>query len=484
MTQIAVVGGLNYEYTRTIGNYSNTYQSLLEKNPNDNLNATWELTRTYYKGFDGTYNIVNADIPSRNFAFPLGPIPIFKHYMNSCNGFQKLLVIQQKGNCGEFSQSIAYMMNDSTHLPTRVINYEGIDHMTPEIEINNQWWVFDIDYLTGNEPINSFNFFNSIPDDVRDNIANIYSSSEKDKSLLKEHGFNETSITITTILDMPANVWSGKGVEGATIQVFTQKNSHDPLVSKGITNANGKFSTILNKDKDYWIFTTYESNNQKLVGFSDLTNISSSNLSMNVSITNYDSPISIIGSTHEDIGSTTTSSIDLLTILYQIVIAGCAIGGLLLSIKNYLDRKSESVPDLKLQLEEWIDNTNLVKQKCIRCLISNRGKLPVKYENLGIFYNHNNSKIELYHFTWVSPSIEKYSAKTYGQDILFPNDSRMAIVRPQKLVRKLEELNITERKILIFIELKSAVGDLFVSDKISVNLSGIEPYDRDSNRIE
>jgi hypothetical protein len=189
--QLSIVGGLNYEYSKVVVSYSNTYQEFLTENPNDYLNASWHVTQKYYTGFGGTYNVIGAEIPSRNFGYVPYSDPIFEYYMNSMSGFQKLLVTQQKGNCGEFSQSISYLLNDSTHFPTRVINFEGIDHMTPEVEINNQWWVMDIDYLTSEKPINSYNFSSQIQEGVRDDIAYIYSSSHRENSLLKQHGFND-----------------------------------------------------------------------------------------------------------------------------------------------------------------------------------------------------------------------------------------------------------------------------------------------------
>jgi hypothetical protein len=139
--------------------------------------------------------------------------------------------------------------------------------------------------------------------------------------------------------------------------------------------------------------------------------------------------------------------------IYQAIIAGCAIGGLILSIKNYYDRKSDSNPKLKLKLEEWVDTTNFIKQKCIRCIIANTGRIPVKYENLGIFISYRGTNIELYKFKRVSISTEGYSATTFIPEIIVPHDSRMAIVHPQKIIQGLEENKIEERKIAIFVEL-------------------------------
>jgi hypothetical protein len=86
---------------------------------------------------------------------------------------------------------------------------------------------------------------------------------------------------------MPASDWNGRPIKGVTVQMFTSNSSLDPLISKGTTNENGQYSTILNSDKDYWIFATYSSGTQNLVGLAQISKIASGNLSVNVSITNY-----------------------------------------------------------------------------------------------------------------------------------------------------------------------------------------------------
>jgi hypothetical protein len=59
----------------------------------------------------------------------------------------------------------------------------------------------------------------------------------------------------------------------------------------------------------------------------------------------------------------------------------------------------------------------------------------------------------------------------------------MAIVHPQKIIQGLEENKIEERKIAIFVELKPSFGGSFKSNKLLVNLSNIESYNRDENQI-
>jgi hypothetical protein len=177
------------------------------------------------------------------------------------------------------------------------------------------------------------------------------------------------------------------------------------------------------------------------------------------------------------------SSIDWGLLAYQIVIGGCAIGGLILSIKNYFDRKSDSKPDLKLILGKWLDTTNPVKQNCIRCIIANQGKIPVKYEKLGLFMVYKRTEIELHEFKRVAIATESYSGTTSIPDIIKPNDSRMAPISPQKIVRGLEENKIHERNVTLFVRLKPSFGKSFDSNKLPMDLSGIDSMNPDANRF-
>jgi hypothetical protein len=288
--QFLIIGGINYNYSKFQEDYSNNYENYLIDHPNDFLNASWNITQKYYNSFSGTYAVEGAYIPNRELGKVYIPFenPIFDYYFNNMNGYQKMLVIQQKGNCGEISQAIALLLNETTHFPTRTVHFQGIDHMMPETEINDQWWVFDIDYLTMENPINSYNFSNYLDKGSRDNVANICPMNDT-ISLLQQHGFNETNITITSFEDIPGDSSNEKSIRGVTIEIFTLSNSHDPLVAKGVTDENGQFSTVLNSDKNYWIFATFQPLpfSQKLVGLAELSKIAPENLSINVNVTNY-----------------------------------------------------------------------------------------------------------------------------------------------------------------------------------------------------
>jgi hypothetical protein len=288
--QFSIIGGLNYEYQQISESYSVRYNQYLTTHPNDYVNASWDITERFRDIFLGTYGVQGTILPDRSLSATYLPIinPFLDNFFNNQNGYQKMLIVQQKGNCGEFAQSITFLLNDTTHLPTRFISFEGIDHMMPEIEVNNQWWVMDKVFLTPEKPIISSAFSNYIDESIRKNIANM-NSSTNENSLLKQHGFNETRIAITSYADYPGNVLNEKALKGVSIEVFTLSNSHDPLVAKGTTDDNGQYATVLNSDKDYWILATYEPIPlfPKLVGLGHISNITSDNLSVNVNVTHY-----------------------------------------------------------------------------------------------------------------------------------------------------------------------------------------------------
>jgi len=291
--QFIIIGGLQYEYLKIKDEYSIYYADYQNKNPNESLNASWELTQKYYNTFLGTYAVQGAFLPNRGLVQQYIPFvnPILDYYFSNMNGLKKMIIIQNKGNCGEFSQSIAFLLNETSQNPTRLVSFEGIDHMMPEISINNQWWVFDRVYLTPSKPINYQQFFSYIPSEVRNNIANMYFQRDT-PSLLKEHGFNETRYTITAISDLTSSGSDNIPMKDVNVEFYALNNSYDPVVAKGITDENGKFSATLNPDKEYWVVAKYEPLPilpvQKLVGVEYISRTTQTNLSIPLYLHKYD----------------------------------------------------------------------------------------------------------------------------------------------------------------------------------------------------
>ena len=95
--------------------------------------------------FDGTYG-KNEALPNRvltsNSGFYLGFTPLFWLYLEWLDGLEKLIVVQKKGNCGEFAVAIKTLLRDVTGLKTRVVSMEGFDHAFPELYWNGSWWGF------------------------------------------------------------------------------------------------------------------------------------------------------------------------------------------------------------------------------------------------------------------------------------------------------------------------------------------------------
>jgi hypothetical protein len=89
----------------------------------------------------------NESLPNRvlasNSGFYLGFTPLFAAYLEWFGGFEKLIVLQKQGNCGEFAIAIKTLLRDVTGLETRKVDMEGFDHTFPEVYWNGSWWVFD-----------------------------------------------------------------------------------------------------------------------------------------------------------------------------------------------------------------------------------------------------------------------------------------------------------------------------------------------------
>ena len=139
--QFVIVVGTELEYNNLKHSYSQQYISLIDDGYSE-VDATWNITNSYYGTYKGQYSNESAVIPSRQI--PLrGLNTVVLIYFYYFDGFPKLNTIQNCGNCGEFAASTSVLLKDVTGYNTRIIQTEGIDHAIPEININNEWWVFD-----------------------------------------------------------------------------------------------------------------------------------------------------------------------------------------------------------------------------------------------------------------------------------------------------------------------------------------------------
>lgn len=279
LVQLLVVFSIEVEYNNIKNHYSQEYISLTRKGV-DEVNATWLIVDSFGDEYNGVYGVKGSRIPSRQISCNTGLImlsfnPILLFYFFDFegmprDGYFKLIFVQNTGNCGEFASSMELLIKDVTGFDTRIVHMEGKDHAFPEININNEWWVFDKIYTTPSQPIKSNDYASFLF--TKDKRLFYYISDLKydtsEVSVLSEHGFNSSNLTITAIKDMTTNESDNEPINNAVVEIFAYVNSYDPLVNIGKTDENGQYSTILREDKEYLIIVKKE--NLKAIGFKDL----------------------------------------------------------------------------------------------------------------------------------------------------------------------------------------------------------------------
>ena len=278
LVQLLIVFSIEVEYSNIKSHYSQEYL-LHTRNGLDNVNATWLLVDSFNESYNGAYGSKGIRFPNRqisNYKIPMTIIsPIFRFYFFDIektpkDEFYKLLIVQNLGNCGEFASSIKFLINDVTRFDTRAINMEGADHEFPEININNEWWIFDRTYTTPSKPIKSYNYasFLFIENNGLFNCISDLIDCRNEASVLSEHGFNSSNLTITAILDITSSENDNEPANDAVIEIFSYVNSYDPLVNIGKTDKNGHYSTILRSDKHHLIVVKNE--NLEAIGLKEV----------------------------------------------------------------------------------------------------------------------------------------------------------------------------------------------------------------------
>lgn len=289
LPQIIVLTNIELEYSKVKSDYMKEYQYSLNYRDNNELNASWNILGSYNKEFEKTYAI---STPPSRFIFRYVKsrfliYPILWQYFK-LDGFNKLLVVQSRGGCGEFAWTAAFFLNDVTGLNTRVVSFEGIDHAFPEVEVNNVWWVFDLVYTTPYYPIEAHNFASHLKMqnfDLYNYVANL-KKRDTGETLLAEHGFSPSNLTITTIRDITNNPSDDEPATNAEVEIFAFQNRYDPLVAKGGTDNFGNYTVTLNSGKEYLILVK-EGEPIPIVGL-DRINLSSPNESIVVYLHKYE----------------------------------------------------------------------------------------------------------------------------------------------------------------------------------------------------
>lgn len=261
LPQILMVTNIEIEYFRVENHYIQEYQEILSNKGQNELNASWNISVLYNKDFEKTYSVSTP--PSRpvfGYVVHCAPIcPIWWLYFKS-DGSSKLIVVQRTGGCGEFANAVTFLLNDVTGLNTRVVSIEGFDHAFPEVNFKDVWWVYDLHYTTEDYPIEAHYFASHLKKWNRDKyvaVANL-KNTNTGETVLDEHGFPPSNLTITAIRDLTGNPSDDKPAINAEVEIFAFQNSYDPLVAKGRTDEFGNYSVILNSGKEYLILIKEE----------------------------------------------------------------------------------------------------------------------------------------------------------------------------------------------------------------------------------
>jgi len=276
-----MIVGLEWQYQNKIQIYKAEYTEAIEIEHFDELNSSWKITNNFYNAFGKTYGRTNISLMNRdlvtnpNSLISLGLNPFFSLYLFVFNGYNKLIIIINEGNCGEFAAAVTSLIKDVTGNDTRMVQVEGADHAFPEINIMGDWWVFDKTYTTSEKPVlvDSYaNYVKSKDTDLFDSIADLKIIDTK-KSVLKEHGFFPSNIIIRTLFDTIDPNLPDISLPDVNIEIYALKFQRDPLVFSGDADEYGNCSLILNGNKKYLIIGKLGTSQHQFYGF-NITDIS------------------------------------------------------------------------------------------------------------------------------------------------------------------------------------------------------------------
>jgi hypothetical protein len=264
--QLVIVISIDTDYNAIRKDYSAHYNQLRE-NDVDEVNATWSIVEKLNHNYINTYGQNKSSTPSRKiFSNTAGSTyllanPILTWYFFNINapeqpdnGYYKLTIVQNSGACGEFASSVKLLVHDVTGFDTRVIVMEGKDHAFPEVNVENKWWVFDKLFTTSLQAIESSKYADHLMESGTFKSVHDLHEINNDRSLLEEHGFNSSNLTIIAIYDFAVQESDDKPADNINIEIFAIDNSYDPLVNKGVTDSNGIYSTELRSEKEYVVF--------------------------------------------------------------------------------------------------------------------------------------------------------------------------------------------------------------------------------------
>ncbi|KLK89291.1 hypothetical protein SZ63_02355 [Methanoculleus sediminis] len=264
--QISLIGSVEYQYQYVVEDYKQEYADTIDTGNYTALSASWLLAEKYCNGMDITYGQKGVTLPNRALSgtpisiMLLGVNPCLAIYFSDFTSRNKLIFLQNAGNCGEFARAIAIMLEDASSMNTRVIKMEGADHEFPEVYYEGEWWVFDKTYTTSISPVRARDYATHLEDRynyLHHSIANLKVANEE-ISVLEEHGFDASNVTISALFDTISYSEPDTPLSYAEIKVYAITYTRDSIVFTGKTDVNGKCNLILNGDKEYVIVGNYD----------------------------------------------------------------------------------------------------------------------------------------------------------------------------------------------------------------------------------
>ena len=178
-------------YPSILSGYKEKY---MRSNGTD-LGKLWVITKDYTKKFhnmwDGKLNACLVRPKYRGIVMTLGDILV--DHLNP-KQYDRFLVVVHYGCCEEYSESLTELLEDISHVKTRIVYLKGknIGHAVPEVWYNGSWYVFDALWtLSGSDkPIPIKDYYSYLKQHNFTNLCcNTTEIEYNFEDFKKEHGF-------------------------------------------------------------------------------------------------------------------------------------------------------------------------------------------------------------------------------------------------------------------------------------------------------
>jgi hypothetical protein len=132
-------------YPVYIGSLKNTYGASCQ------LEVAWNITNNYFR-VQGYYPTYGVPVPKPAQIFELSDLRM--HWM-----YRKAFVLAKTGSCGDIAIALTTLLHDALGCKTRIVIFHGVDHVIPEVMVNETRYVFDISYTTSQFPVPADKYF-------------------------------------------------------------------------------------------------------------------------------------------------------------------------------------------------------------------------------------------------------------------------------------------------------------------------------------